>query len=201
MSPPEATPKPAAGPAKPNNRAKYSEEDQKELALLDETMARMKKAIPPTPYILSVPTMPDTEYKHRSHQESRAWMIGHLFRPEEASIQYRSFLYREPYQNTFSLSREEDFLPEDRKPKPPTTTTPRQGPKKVISLSDYKSKQANGVITPGSKKVSPNLPPSRPLTAPTNGVKYPAKQGGTLKKQPEVKAGVKSQKRWVAHLP
>ncbi|KAF2660132.1 hypothetical protein K491DRAFT_701740 [Lophiostoma macrostomum CBS 122681] len=176
MSRPEAPLKPAAGPSTPSSRVHYSNEDQKELASLDKTMERMKKAVPPTPYILSVPTVPEAEYKHRSQQEMRAWMIGHLFRPEESSIQYRSFLYREPYQNTFSLSREEDFLPEDEKPKPPATTTPRQLPKKVISLSDYKSKQANGVITPGSKKVSPNLAPSRPLAAPTNGVKDPAKQ-------------------------
>jgi hypothetical protein len=52
-----------------------------------------------------------------------------------------------------------------------------------ISLSAYKSKQANGVITPGSKKLSPGLTPTKPSPALANGVKQPSEQKSSSQKQ------------------
>ena len=184
-------PKAATGDSKQNSRAHYSTEDQEEFDKLDGLMDRLKKAVPPTPYILSVPTEPQAEYRHRSPQEAHAWMIGHLFRSHEADIQYRSYLYREPYSSTLALSTEEQFEPQRETTKPRASTTPRTGPRKVISLKEFKNKGANGVSAPGSKLASPNLPPSKPTTASTNGVKDPPKQVTPREKQPEVK----SQKR------
>lgn len=97
-------------------------------------------------------------------------MIGHLFEPNEEHLQYRTFYYREPYIDCFVLQQGEEDEPEVERPKSQAPSTPYQGPKKKISLSAYKSKQANGVITPGSKKLSPNLAPSKAPTQ-TNGVK------------------------------
>jgi hypothetical protein len=98
-------------------------------------------------------------------------MIGHLFHREEEHLQYRSFHFREPYQDCFILQPGEELRPAVEQPKSRASITPHLGPKKKISLSAYKSKQANGVITPGSMKVSPLVPPTKAIPAETNGLK------------------------------
>lgn len=96
-------------------------------------------------------------------------MIGHLFTPSEEHLQYRTFRFREPYQDCFVLQPGDEERTEPERPKSQASDQSSQPAKKKISLSDYKSKQANGVITPGSKKASPSLPPAKPLLA--NGTK------------------------------
>ncbi|CAI6333852.1 unnamed protein product [Periconia digitata] len=150
-------------------RKRLSEEDQAEQDRLDIAFKRIKNNVPDAPYILSTPSL--FPYRYHSQQESRAWMMGRLFRPDEEHLQYRTFLFREPYQDCFTLQPGEDNVPEPSRPSSNATSSSSQAPKKKISLSDYKSKQANGVITPGSKKVSPNLPPTKAPSVQINGAK------------------------------
>ncbi|ORY01505.1 hypothetical protein BCR34DRAFT_627740 [Clohesyomyces aquaticus] len=189
---------PPASASKPSN---LSAEDQAELAKLDTICDRIKRAVPEAPYILSTPSL--HPYSHWSRQEAQSWMMGHLFEPSEESLQYRTYLYREPYQDCFVLQPGEDD--------PPPPSGPRR--KLRISLSAYKSKQANGVITPGSKRVSPNLPPTISEPAPTNGVKRDVSENKVVPdekvasphvpKQPasEVLAASKPEMRPRAHEP
>lgn len=115
-------------------------------------------------------------------------MLGHLFEPHEEHLQYRTFLYREPYQDCFVLQPGEEVEPDVERPKSQASDTPAQGTKKMkISLSAYKSKQANGVITPGSKKISPSLTPTKPSSSLTNGVKQPIKQMSSSQKHEDAK--------------
>lgn len=175
MSAPERPPD-AAAHSTGLKRKRFSEEDQDDFDKLDGIFKRIKKNVPESPYILSTPSM--FPYLHRSHHEAHAWMMGRLFRPNEEHLQYRTYLFREPYQDCFTLQPGEDHEPEPPRPssKPAATSssTPSgQAPKKKINFSDYKSKQANGVITPGSKKPSPNLLPVKPPPVQANGAKLP----------------------------
>ncbi|KAF2197333.1 hypothetical protein GQ43DRAFT_475535 [Delitschia confertaspora ATCC 74209] len=144
--------------------------DQKELACLDAIFNRIKRAVPPTPYILSVDSL-NPVYQPRSRQEAHSWIVGHLFEPHEENIQYRTFCYREPYEECFTMQNGEDIIPDrDRTKARSSFSTPSGVPKKKITLSAYKAKQSNGVITPG-KKVSPDLVPTKPSLAHVNGAK------------------------------
>lgn len=151
-------------------RKSLSDEDQEDLDRLDGIFKRLKTAVPRAPYILSTPSMHPYMY-HTAH-ESRAWMMGHLFQYEEEYLQYRTFHFREPYRDCFTLQPGEDYEPEP--PRPSNTTS--QAPKKKITLADYKNKQANGASASGSKKVSPALQPTKPNPPLSNGVKPAEKQ-------------------------
>jgi hypothetical protein len=183
MSGPERPPDTAV-PTTKLKRKQLSDEDQAELEKLDVVFKRIKKAVPQPPYILSTPSM--YPYMYHSRQEAQAWMMGRLFRPDEEHLQYRTYLYREPYQDCFTLQNGEDEEPQPPPPRSQTTNQASQAPKKKISLSAYKSKQANGIITPGPKKVSPNLPPTK-APPQTNGAKLPPKPPSVVHKPEEVK--------------
>lgn len=171
-------------------RKAFSRDDQDELEELDKIFKRTKTVVPPNPYILSTPSM--DPYRYHSQQEANAWMLGHLWKHNEEHMQYRTYLYREPCQDCFELQAGEDDEPEpeperSRSQASQASNTASQGPKKKISLSAYKNKQANGVITPtpGSKLASPSLPPTKPPTARTNGVKQAEKQSAPAQKPVE----------------
>ncbi|KAJ4990689.1 hypothetical protein SVAN01_03920 [Stagonosporopsis vannaccii] len=173
-------------------RKTFSKDDQAELEELDKSIKRIRAVVPHNPYILSTPSM--DPYRYHSQQEANAWMLGHLWKHNEEHMQYRTYLYREPCQDCFELQAGEDDEPEPERERPRSqasqvSNTTNQGPKKKISLSAYKSKQANGVITPtpGSKLASPSLPPSRPQAAQTNGAKKPEKQPAPIQKPAEPK--------------
>ena len=173
-------------------RKTFSKDDQDELEELDKRIKRIRAVVPHNPYILSTPSM--DPYRYHSQQEANAWMLGHLWKHDEEHMQYRTYLYREPCQDCFELQAGEDDEPEPERERPQSqasraSNTTSQGPKKKISLSAYKSKQANGVITPtpGSKLASPNLPPSNPPAAQTNGAKKPEKQAAPAQKPAEPK--------------
>lgn len=191
MSGPERPPE-LSVPTTKLKRKYLADEDQEELEQLETIFKRIKKAVPRAPYILSTPSL--HPYQYHSRHEAQAWMMGHLFKPDEEHLQYRTFHFREPYQDCFTLQHGEDDEPELQRPKSQASNVSNQAPKKKISLSDYKSKQANGVITPGSKKVSPVLQPSTPTSAQTNGVKPVTKRPNpAAQKQDEAKP----QKRFV----
>ncbi|KAF1926641.1 uncharacterized protein M421DRAFT_67110 [Didymella exigua CBS 183.55] len=178
-------------------RKSFSRDGQEELEELDRIFKRTKTVVPHNPYILSTPSM--DPYRYHSQQEAHAWMLGHLWKPEEEHMQYRTYLYREPCQDCFELQAGEDDEPEPepeleperpRSRASPASNAASQAPKKKISLSAYKNKQANGVLTPtpGSKLASPSLPPTKPPTAHTNGTKPPDKQSVLAQKPLESKA-------------
>lgn len=148
-------------------RKQLSDQDQQDQDRLDGIFKRIKTAAPRVPYILSTPSL--NPYRYHSSQESRAWMLGHLFKEEEEYLQYRTYLFREPYRDCFTLQPGEDNEPETPLPKSHSATVSSERPRKKVSLADYKNKQANG--TPGSKRVSPALLPTTPNVAQTNGVK------------------------------
>ncbi|OCK80355.1 hypothetical protein K432DRAFT_404772 [Lepidopterella palustris CBS 459.81] len=157
-----------SGPtAKPST---HSSHDTEELAALDLICDRIRKCVPPAPYILSVPT--DRPYQHWSQQESQGWMLGHLFQPNEEHLQYRTFKYRDPIGTSFAIrSGEDEYIDRsEKRSKAKGWDTPTQGPKKKISLSAYKAKQANGLVgTPISNKPSPELGPVEADRTQTNG--------------------------------
>lgn len=178
-------------------RKSLSRDDQDHLEELDRIFKRTKTAVPRTPYVLSTPSM--DPYRYHSQQEANAWMIGRLWEHNEEHMQYRTYLFREPCQDCFELVAGEDDEPEPERPKsqtPQASNTASQGPKKKISLSAYKNKQANGVVTPapGSKLASPSLPPAKPPTGHTNGLKQPERQPALTQKTSENK----SQKQYVS---
>lgn len=179
-------------------RKDFSRDDQNELDELDKIFKRTKTVVPPNPYILSTPSM--DPYRYHSQQEANAWMLGRLWRHDEEHMQYRTYLYREPCQDCFELQAGEDDEPEPVPERPrsqasQTSNAASQGPKKKISLSAYKNKQANGVITPtpGSKLASPSSLPSKPQLGHTNGSKLPEKHAASPQKPTESK----SQKQYV----
>lgn len=168
-------------------RKQFSDEDKGDLEKLDDIFKRIKKAVPHTPYVLSTPSL--YPYQYHSRHESHAWMMGHLFRPDEEHLQYRTFQYREPYQDCFTLMPGEEEEPEASRPKSQPATAANQAPKKKISLSDYKSKQANGVITPGSKKPSPSLQPTKQNSGLATQAKSSVKPSATSTQKSERPSG------------
>ena len=181
-------------------RKDFSKDEQDDLEELDKIFKRTKSVVPPNPYILSTPSM--DPYRYHSQQEANAWMLGRLWRHDEEHMQYRTYLYREPCQDCFELQAGEDDEPEPERPRSQTSqasNTASQGPKKKISLSAYKNKQANGVITPtsSSKLASPRSLPAKPPTAHTNGLKKPEEQSVSAQQPVESK----SQKQYVYTAP
>jgi hypothetical protein len=159
MSGPER-PEPSVETAPSLKRKNLSTDDQDDLAQLDAVFKRIKTAAPRAPYILSAPSL--YPYRYHSQQEANAWMLGHLFRPDEEHLQYRTFVYREPCQDCLELQAGED---DDR------ASTTGQVAKKKLNLSAFKVRQANGTTTPSSKKPSPDPPPAHITTSHANGVK------------------------------
>ena len=193
MSGPEP---PAVPTTRSLKRKHFSKDEQDGLEELDKIFKRIKTVVPPNPYILSTPSM--DPYRYHSQQEANAWMLGHLWKHNEEHMQYRTYLYREPCQDCFELQAGEDDEPEPERPRSQTSqasNTANQGPKKKISLSAYKNKQVNGVITPtpGSKLASPSVLPSNPPAAQTNGAKKAEKQPAPTQRP----ADSKSQKQYV----
>ncbi|KAL5390364.1 hypothetical protein DPSP01_001933 [Paraphaeosphaeria sporulosa] len=183
-------------------RKQLSDQDQEDQDQLDGIFKRIKTAVPRTPYILSTPSL--NPYRYHSSQEARAWMLGHLFKYEEEYLQYRTYLFREPYRDCFTLQPGEDDEPEAPLPRSQSATVSSERPKKKISLADYKNKQANGASAPGSKKVSPALQPTKPSVTQTNGVKLSNAQASAYEqeknesapsKRPEKKLSEKPDKR------
>jgi hypothetical protein len=153
-------------------RKHLSEDDQNDLDALDQAFKRIKKAVLPTPYVLSAPSL--TPYRYHSQQEANAWMMGHLWRPDEEHLQYRTYVYREPCQDCLELQAGEEEEPEPREAR--ASHNGGQSTKKKLNLSAFKVKQANGTSAPGSKKVSPSLPPTRVTQEQVNGVKRAEEQ-------------------------
>ncbi|KAF2443423.1 hypothetical protein P171DRAFT_37228 [Karstenula rhodostoma CBS 690.94] len=207
MSGAERPPEPSV-PTTGLKRKQLSDQDQEDQDQLDGIFKRIKTAVPRAPYILSTPSL--NPYRYHSSQEARAWMLGHLFKHDEEYLQYRTYLFREPYRDCFTLQPGEDDEPEAPLPRSQSANVASERPKKKISLADYKNKQANGASAPGSKKVSPALQPTKPNVAQTNGVKSsnaqaPAheqeKDSSAQSKRPEKKSSEKPDKRDRAEPP
>jgi hypothetical protein len=190
MPGPERPPAPTVATARTLKRKNFSQDDQDDLDMLDKVFKRIKTVVPRVPYILSTPSL--SPYQCHSRQEANAWMLGHLWRQDEEHLQYRTYVYREPCQDCLELQAGEDDDPEPDRNESRTSNSGGQVAKKKLNLSAFKVKQANGTITPGSKKVSPTLPPMKAISEQTNGVKKAEKHVAS-----EQKPGSSSPKRYV----
>lgn len=167
---------PAATPnTLPPSHSKLSEQDRAELAALDAAVARIKKVTPSDPYIITVPQDPKLKDAYHHHYKSQQfqWLHNAPFRMEEGEgMQYQTFNFQEPdgehimalHANPLTMSRPPTADPAKSTTRP---NTPNPGPKKVLSLSAYKNKQAGG--TPAQEKAG--------VTAPEKASKQPAVKG------------------------
>ncbi|KAH8716820.1 hypothetical protein GQ44DRAFT_730348 [Phaeosphaeriaceae sp. PMI808] len=166
MSKPER-PDPNVATTRTLKRKNLCKSDQDDLEDLDKAFKRIKTVVPRVPYILSTPSL--HPYRYNSQQQANSWMMGHLWRHDEEHLQYRTYVYREPCQDCLELQAGEDEDPAVTR----ASGTAGQVTKKKLNLSAFKVTPANGTSTPGSKKVSPNLPPTKVAQQQVNGVKKP----------------------------
>jgi hypothetical protein len=138
---------------------------------IDSSLARFSKEIPDHPYILSVPNF-DLPHKrpHELALEESRWIRDSPFTPDEAHLQYMTFLLRDTSDSCFELRTQVDEEREQRmreRERNGTTATEvgvgtsKVGPaKKKISLAAYKQKKEKGYVSdskpsPESEKLSP----------------------------------------------
>ena len=129
---------------------KLLDEDAEELRKLDAAVDRIRKVIPETPYILTVPCA-EPRYHYPSSQEARSWQKNTLFELHEEHLQYMSFVYREHGDSCFlvrtQVDEERDRRLREQKMNGLTNgkvaALQSSTPKKKISLHDYKSKQSS----------------------------------------------------------
>ncbi|KAF1918205.1 hypothetical protein BDU57DRAFT_547292 [Ampelomyces quisqualis] len=166
-------PEPTVATTRGLKRKSFSKDEQEDLDELDAVFKRIKAATPRVPYILSTPSL--NPYRYHSQQEANAWMLGHLWRPDEEPLQYRTYVYREPCQDCLELQAGDDD-PEPERPDSRSSNAGGQVAKKKLNLSAFKVKQANGTVTPGSKRASPALPPTKVNLEQVNAGNKPEKQ-------------------------
>lgn len=134
---------------------------------LSNTDARLKrisdKILPKSPYLLTVPS--DRPY-NPTPQQLTEWQKGSPFAPDEAPLQYLSFLPRDwdegllrvvgNWDNEKGEMMDNATIQANGVRSGTSTPQPGGGPKKKISLSDYKSKAAGIGIVKSMPKVSEN---------------------------------------------
>ena len=178
----------AAAPSSKRKAASAGDDDDDDcahLAALDHAFKRIKTAVPRAPYVLSTPSL--HPYHCHSRQEANAWMLGHLWRPEEAARQYRTFLYREPCQDCFELVAGDDDDDDDHyhhhrdqhdhhapapRPTPRATTATAHAPqlaKRKPDLSAFKV-----------KPVHPRPAPPKPAPDTLHGASKPEQAAAAL---------------------
>ncbi|KAG8627361.1 hypothetical protein KVT40_004844 [Elsinoe batatas] len=121
--------------------------NQADLDALDAAIDRMRKHIPEQPYIQSIP-QDEPRWHHRSREHANAWRKDAPFDPDERSdLQYQTFYYQEHGRDLIHLAVHSPPIHHDQTPNSDAakslTATPKLGPKKKISLADYKN-QKNG---------------------------------------------------------
>ncbi|KAJ9641836.1 hypothetical protein H2199_005049 [Coniosporium tulheliwenetii] len=133
-------------PGQKTSGLNLSAEDIEELRQLDAAVNRIRKQIPETPYIVTVPCA-EPRYHHPSRERAESWCKDTPFTPDEERLQYMSFMYREPGTDCFVLRTEMDEERDRRRfyGINSGTNTPMQstGPKKKISFGAYKNRKAN----------------------------------------------------------
>jgi hypothetical protein len=187
---------------KPAKRPSMSAVSIAEHAKVDSSLARFERLIPDHPYILSVPNF-DLPLKrpHELALEESRWIRDSPFGPEEAHLQYMTFLLRDTSDSCFELRTQVDEEREQRmreRDRNGTTVTgvgvgtQKTGPaKKKISLAAYKEKKEKGYVS--ESKPSPELEkPSPPDT--TEAAIAPTRQPNGVAKdktKPSIAARVK----------
>ncbi|PNS14619.1 Acetolactate synthase, mitochondrial [Sphaceloma murrayae] len=140
--------------------------NQDEVDAMNAAVDRMRKFIPEQPYIQSIP-QDEPRWHHRNWEQAQAWRKDAPFDADEkADLQYQTFYYHEHGANLIHLgvhdiasTQQNDSMSSSETTKS-VAATPKLGPKKKISLADYKNQKVN---TPKS------IPASKKETA--NGVK------------------------------
>ncbi|KAF4554214.1 Hypothetical protein D9617_5g070910 [Elsinoe fawcettii] len=128
---------------------------QDDLDALNAAIDRMRKHIPEQPYIQSIP-QDEPRWHHRSREHANAWRKDAPFDLDERSdLQYQTFYYHEHGTNLIHLGVHSPLLQQDQTPNSDAakslTATPKLGPKKKISLADYKN-QKSGTPKPAAEK-------------------------------------------------
>lgn len=154
---------------------------------LSNTDARLKrisdKILPKSPYLLTVPS--DRPY-YPTPQQLSEWRKGSPFSAEEAPLQYLSFLSRDwddsllrvvgGWDNEKGEMMSSATVQVNGARSGTSTPQPGGGPKKKISLSDYKSKAAGvGAVKP-MPKVSENLVALPEVNCTSAPIEKPLKQ-------------------------
>lgn len=146
----------------PPSHSKLSEQDRADLAAIDAAVARIKKVTPSDPYLVTIPQDQDKAYRHTWASQQHQWLKNAPFRPDEGEgAQYQTFQFHEPGESLYALHANPVAMS-----RPPTAdsakstrpNTPSQGPKKVLSLSAYKNKQAGGTPMQEKDKTGANAP-------------------------------------------
>ncbi|KAI9699353.1 MAG: hypothetical protein M1836_002964 [Candelina mexicana] len=136
-------------PAKPTTKPELDDPDN-----IDARLQRLiKNVLPKSPYLLTVPS--NNPYRVH-HQQANNWKINSPFDTDEEDLQYMSFLYRD-WDDSILVARgnwdDEGRIMENgtssRTELRSGTSTPSQGQKKKITLSDYKSKPKVGMSGQG----------------------------------------------------
>lgn len=171
MSIPElAATTPSGASFKPKPAVKSHKESTHQ-AGLDAAISRLRDAIPETPYILTVPLNAENEYHHYSRHEAESWRYNTPFERGEEHLQYTSFLYRDHLDSCFVVRTHVDEE-RDRRARlglngvaTGTANRASTGPKKKISLADYKNKAAS------ARQSGPAAATAKPQPPTANGTK------------------------------
>ncbi|KAF2478788.1 hypothetical protein BDY17DRAFT_59395 [Neohortaea acidophila] len=127
-----------------------SQEDRDDLTAIDRAIERMRAFTPADPYVLTIPQDVEPRYHHSYLYQSKQWLHNTPFQPREhESTQYQTFVYHEPGKEMYMLHNSRHGEAEKGEEKNGIRTganTPNAQPKKTISLTAYKKKQAG--LTP-----------------------------------------------------
>jgi len=156
---------------KDKRKRPLDEEEEKELLT---SVKRIRKCVPPDPYILTI-SQAEPRYHHPTTQEAYSWRLGTPFELNEEYLQYQSLYYREDPECFTQRSRLD--LQRDSSARSyhngqvsgaatPTTTSTA---KKKISLLDYKNKKAGTGGLPKAEPVDQAIKPES-MKVPINGV-------------------------------
>ncbi|KAF2156001.1 hypothetical protein K461DRAFT_318638 [Myriangium duriaei CBS 260.36] len=125
---------------------------------LNAAIDRIRKVIPDQPYIQTIP-QDGSRWDHHHRESARVWRGQVPFeRDERPDLQYQTFYYHEHGTDLIHL-RIHSPPPEPRQARATgseapgsSTATPKHGPKKKISLADYKNHKTKGASVEESGK-------------------------------------------------
>ena len=151
------------------------------LTRLNAALDRFRKVIPADPYVLTIPHDVEPRYHHRSQAHADQWLHQTGFeKGEPESIQYLTWQFYEPASEMY-VQQNSWYEREEAQGKKGGATT---GPKKKITLGDYKKKLGAGAGTPKVGATTPAVAEPK-VTAPV-AVKREAIKGPVESAKKEV---------------
>ena len=145
--------KPAQLPSHPNHPTASGTKERQDPGLreLDERLRRAsEKILPPSPYLLTVPT---SKPFHLDAGQVEEWRKGTPFSAEEAHLQYMSFM---PHWDSGLITpiggwadEKGEMIDEEKEKRKSASATPQVGAKKM-SLAEYKQRKPGMTTTNGT---------------------------------------------------